>query len=80
MATQITNNQTVVTDALWQTYLPLIDNGSINDIVILAVHHAIIGDYGMNILCARFASVSHPLSAYHLAHMLLGISFKLRPW
>ncbi len=49
------NNQIAITGALWQTFVPLLYNGSINDLAVPGVHQAIIGDQGINLLSARLA-------------------------
>jgi len=54
-AQMMNNNQVALTDALWQTFVPLLYNGTINDLVIPGVHQAIIGDQGINLLSARLA-------------------------
>lgn len=80
MAAQImNNNQMVVTDALWHTYLPLLDNGTMNDLSILPVHQVIIGKHGINYLCARLASVLHSLYLRRYAHTSLGTTSMPQP-
>lgn len=54
-AQMMSNNQVTMTDALWQTFLPLLYNGTINDLVVPGVHQAIIGNQGINLLSARLA-------------------------
>jgi len=54
-AQMMNNNQIAITGALWQTFVPLLYNGSINDLAVPGVHQAIIGDQGINLLSARLA-------------------------